>query len=68
MTFIYPLENINNDINVNNFRNNDKIFICFYKIITNSKYQSVKNPFLQFLLFKYPRGKEECLSFPLLIS
>ncbi|RZD40368.1 MAG: hypothetical protein CXT73_06600 [Methanobacteriota archaeon] len=64
MTFIYPLENINNDINVNNFRNNDKIFICFYKIITNSKYQSVKNPFLQFLLFKYPRGKEECLSFP----
>jgi hypothetical protein len=64
MTFTYPLENVNNDINVNDFSNDDKIFICFYKIIYNAKYQSVKKPFLQFLLFKYPKGPNECLAFP----
>lgn len=64
MTFNYPLDKINNDININNFRNNDKIFICFYKIISNAKYQSIQKPFLQYLLYKYPKGDKECLSFP----
>ena len=32
MTFNYPLDKINNDITINNFRNNDKIFICFIRL------------------------------------
>ena len=66
MTFNYPLDKINN-ININNFRNNDKIFICFYKIISNAQYQQISKPFIKYLLFKYPKGNKECLSFPFTI-
>jgi len=67
MTFNYPLDKINNDININNFRNNDKIFICFYKIISNAQYQQINKPFIKYLLYKYPKGNKECLSFPFTI-
>ena len=52
-----PVKNI---VDINDFKNKDKIFICFYKISKNND----SLPFLQYLLYKYPEGKNETFIFP----
>ena len=52
-----PVKNV---INIDDFKNKYKFFVCFYKI--SKKYDSL--PFLHYLLYKYPKGKNETLIFP----
>jgi hypothetical protein len=57
-------ENVKFNYNINNIANIDyknitcnsktKIFVCIFKIITSNKNKNIYNPFLKYLLYKYP--------------
>jgi hypothetical protein len=62
MSIQYNITSLKNVINHDKFKNNDKIFVCFYKISKNND----TLPFLQYLLYKYPQThtKQETFVFP----
>lgn len=60
MNVQYNITSLKNVIDLNKFKKNDKIFVCLYKI--NSNKESL--PFLQYLLYKYPKGINETFIFP----
>ena len=61
MNIQYNITSLKNVTNNNKFDTNDKIFVCLYKI-NNNKNDYL--PFLQYLLYKYPKGKFEQFLFP----
>lgn len=60
MNIQYNITSLKNVINKDKFKHNDKIFVCFYKISKNND----SLPFLQYLLYKYPKSKNETFVFP----
>ena len=62
---IYNLSKLNKNTKNMSYKNNDPVFVCLFQIIQNSTLNTVYQPYLTFLLYKYPENyKNEQLIFP----
>lgn len=62
---IYNLSKLNKNTKNISYKNNDAVFVCLFQIIQNSQVNTVYQPYLTYLLYKYPEtNKNEHLIFP----
>ena len=57
----YDLTFLENKLPIFDNLNINRVFVCIYKIVNN---ENIDNPFLSYLLYKYPNGKNEKFCFP----
>tara|TARA_Y100001970_G_C14168081_1_gene822519 strand:+ start:271 stop:1311 length:1041 start_codon:yes stop_codon:yes gene_type:complete len=57
----YNLTFLENKLPIFDNMNINRVFVCIYKIVNN---ENITKPFLSYLLYKYPAGRNETFIFP----